>query len=72
MSLVKCPCPGFVNLIEVRTGVSVPWAQFGTQFWMSLVPSPAALDARQLDQCSAVTMLPASAEMSIVLGRRPW
>ena len=72
MSLVKYPRAGLVSLIEVDTGVSVPWAQFGTQFWMLLVPSPVALDARQLDQRSPVTMSPPSPEMSIVLGRRPW
>jgi hypothetical protein len=72
MSVAKYPCAGSVSLIAVDTGVSLPSAQFGTQLWMLLVPSPVALDAVQLDHCSAVTMSPPSPEMSIVLGRRPW
>jgi hypothetical protein len=46
----------------VGTGVSVPAAQFGMQFWMLLVPSPVACEAVQ-SQLRRVTMSPPSPEM---------
>lgn len=58
-------------MIAVDTCVVVPWAQFGTQLWIPLVPSPTAWFSVQDDQLIPVTMFPPSPLKSISEGLIP-
>jgi hypothetical protein len=71
MRRVQCPATGSDSTIVVGTCLVAPCAQFGTQLWISLVPSPVAPVAVQEVQLSPVTTLPPSPLKSIEDGFTP-
>jgi hypothetical protein len=58
-------------MIVVGTCLVAPWAQFGTQLWIPLAPSPVAPVAVHEAHLIPVTMLPPSALKSMVDGSTP-